>query len=150
MTLLVLALLAAPPVAPTGVVVFDRLKKLEGNWKSKDGQSLSVRVTASGRAVVGSLTGADHALVSVTVFHLEGTELVAAFDGALHGALRLSSATERLAKLEARSDPSSPLLWLSLVTKDADSLTFAVTTRNGANDVEEATALTREYVETLK
>jgi hypothetical protein len=149
--LLVVALLAAPPVAAPGAAAFERVKKLEGNWKSKDGSTLSVRVTASGTAVVGSLTGGDHALVSVTVFRVEAGELQAAFDGRGHGALRHQSATEQVVRLEARPDGAkAPVMTLSLAIKDAENFTWSVTTRTGPKDEEESIDFTREYVETLK
>lgn len=162
--LFVVVLLAAPPVTAVpvmdrpvmdrgvaGAEVFERMKKLEGNWKSKEGHTLSVRVTASGRAVVTSLMAVDRSLESVTVFRLEGGELQGAFDGASHGVLRLQGASELLVKLEARPDGAkSPVVALSLAIPDADNLVWSVTTRAGPKDEEASTDFAREYVETLK
>jgi hypothetical protein len=149
--LLVVALLAAPPVASPGAVAFERLKKLEGNWRSAEGRVLSVRVLSGGLAVVGSLTGPAQALLSVTVFHLEGGELVGVHNGAARGLLRLSASSERLLKLEARPEGAkATLVALGLAFKEAERLTLSITTRVGAKDVEESTDFKREYLETLK
>lgn len=149
--LLVVALLAAPPVASPGAVAFERLKKLEGNWRSAEGRVFSVRILAGGQAVVGSLTGPAQALLSVTVFRLEGGELIAVHDGSARGVLRLSSSSERLLKLEARPEGAkASLVALALGFKEAERLNLSLTTRAGPKDVEEATDFKREYLETLK
>lgn len=146
--LLVAALLMAPPGS---VATFERLKSLQGNWRSSDGRVLSVRLTASGGAVVASLAGADKSLTSVTVFRLDGDELVGLHDGLSHALFRPIVATERLIKLAARPEGPRPhVVAIAYALKSPDSLTLTITTRTAGRDADEAIDFEREYLETLK
>jgi sarcosine oxidase gamma subunit len=136
---LVVALLAANPTpgerATPAAAAFERVKKLEGNWRSADGSVLSVRVVQGGATVVEQLTQGGR-LVSVTIYRLEGAELLATIDAAAHAVHRLAATSPTSLRFEA------PGAWLVLATRDAESLKRE--TRGGAVE------FTREYVETLK
>jgi hypothetical protein len=141
MLLISLALLAASP-APSSSVdagpAFERLKKLEGNWKSKD-LWVSFRVITGGAAVVETVTaGADKSLVSVTVFRVEAGELVATVDADTHQALKATSASGSAMHFEGKG------VALTLGMKDADNLHRESSTKAAKAD------FTREYVDTLK
>jgi hypothetical protein len=143
MTLLALVLLTATPVPVVDAyAVFDRFKKLEGNWKSKDGLELSFRVISGGSAVVETLTsGPDKVLVSVTVFRIEGADLVATVDAETHQVLKAASALLGV----IRFDLAKAGTVLAYATKDPDALR-----RETAGKTSKATDFTREYVDTLK
>jgi hypothetical protein len=140
---LVTALLFANPTpadkpatdkGPDAAAAFERLKKLEGNWRSKDGQVLALRVV-QGQAVVEQLTQAGK-LVSVTVYRLEGGELLATVDADSHGALKLTTATAQALKFDGHA------AGLTLTTPNADLLKREL--KAGAVE------FSREYVDTLK
>jgi hypothetical protein len=136
---LIAALLVANPApadkAPdAAAAAFERLKKLEGNWRSKDGQVLALRVV-QGQAVVEQLTQAGK-LVSVTVYRVEGAELLATVDAEAHAALKLTNATAQALKFEGHGAS------VTLATPTADLLKRELK----ASAVE----FTREYVDTLK
>jgi hypothetical protein len=132
---LVVAVLAANPTpGEKAAPAFERVKKLEGNWRAADGSVLSLRVV-QGAAVVEQLTQGGR-LVSVTVYRLEGVELVATIDASAHAVYRLAATSPTSLRFEA------PGAWLVLATRDAESLKRE--TRGGAME------FTREYVETLK
>lgn len=145
MLLLTIALLAASPApAPSSPVdaatAFERLKKLEGNWKSKE-LAVTFRIIAGGAAVVETVTataGADKSLVSVSVFRVEAGELVATVDADTHQVLKASSASTSAMHFEVKGAS------LTLSMKDADNLHRESSTRGSKAD------FTREYVDTLK
>jgi hypothetical protein len=150
---------SAPPAAPAaatvdGAAAFERVKKLEGSWKTdgKDGavQYVAIRLVANGSAVLETTTAADRTSVtSVTVYALEGNELVATNHG-----------TGGQSKLKASGNAGDALKFDG-VTKDAkvSGLTFVIKdsklrqewqVREGGRDVKKSIDLLREYVDTLK
>ncbi len=163
MSALALALavtLAAPPMAPAPPVAalddaaaFERVKKLEGSWKSeaKDGaQYVLVRVVAGGTAVLETVTGVDRtSITSVTVYALEGGELVATHHGAT-GATRLKAKSLDGQALGFEPVSKEPKVSsLSLVVAE-NKLRQDWVVREGYRDVKKSVALLREYVDTLK
>ncbi|PZR14960.1 MAG: hypothetical protein DI536_09270 [Archangium gephyra] len=150
-----LALLTALAVAaPTdGSAAFDRLKKLEGSWKTdaKDGpvQYVMLRLVG-GNAVLETTTGPDRTTVtSATVYSLEGADLVATNHGA-GGASRLK--VKDADPVAVRFDGSAKdarVAGISLVTKD-NKLLLEHTVREGGKEVKKSLTLLREYVDTLK
>lgn len=148
MTALLLSLLIAATPAPASPVdakaTFERLKKLEGAWKSKDAQFLTLRVVANGAALIETVTvGPEKTLMSVTVYRLDGAELVATYDGDAHLVFKLAPGTSA-GQLTFTDKAGSAALTLS--TKDADSLEREV----GMQGKKSAGKFTREYVDTLK
>lgn len=149
---------SAPPAAPAatvdGAAAFERVKKLEGSWKTdgKDGavQYVAIRLVANGSAVLETTTAADRTSVtSVTVYALEGNELVATNHG-----------TGGQSKLKASGNAGDTVKFDG-VTKDArvSGLTFVIKdsklrqewqVREGGRDVKKSIDLLREYVDTLK
>ncbi|MGV3622577.1 MAG: hypothetical protein ACO1OB_17290 [Archangium sp.] len=150
-----LALLAALAVAaPTdGSAAFERLKKLEGSWKTdaKDGpvQYVLLRVVG-GNAVLETTTGPDRTtVISATVYSLEGTELTASNHG-VGGASRLK--VKDADQTGVRFDGSAKearVAGISLITKD-NKLMLEQTVREGGKEVKKSLTLLREYVDTLK
>ncbi len=146
MTLLALALLTATPApALDAPAVLERFKKLEGNWKSKDGLELSFRVISGSNAVVETLTtGPDKLLVSVTVFRLEGAELLATVDADTHQILKATSAALGVIRFDLTRGGGTVLAY---ATKDPDALRRETV---GKGNTSKAADFTREYVDTLK
>lgn len=155
---LVVALtLAAPPVAPAadGHAAFEKLKKLEGSWKTeaKDGpvQYVTLRFIGAGISMLETSTGADRATVNAAVVYtFEGTRFVVVHYG--------GGGTSRL-ELVPSSDPNalkfesagrdSRVAALSLLLKD-NKLRQEWTTRESGREVKKALELQREYLDTLK
>jgi hypothetical protein len=140
--------------ASEGTAAFERLKKLEGNWRAKDGQTVSLRLVGSGVAVLEQVgAGADRALASVVVYRLEGAELVAAQDGEGHSRLRLvpGAGNADALRFEARLEAGQGgLVSVTLGTRDAGTLRRVVVTRAQGKDTTRVTEYTREYLDTLK
>lgn len=136
-------LLSAPPA--DGAAAFERLKALEGNWKSgeKDAAKyVSLRVISNATAVLEMVTGADRTKVlSAAVYHLEGGKLVLAHYGAA-GAPRLEARPGKL-EFEAKG---GPVTLVTLTPKGDDKLLHETVSSTGKAALE----LTREYVDTLK
>lgn len=155
---LALALLvSAPPAAPAATdsnALFEKLKKLEGSWKSdaKDGpvQYVLIRLVANGTSVLETTTGSDRvALNSVTVYAFEGTELVAVHHGSGGASkMKASSAGGDSLKFDG-SAKDARVASVSLVVKD-NKLRQEWTTRENGREVKKSIELLREYVDTLK
>jgi hypothetical protein len=148
--LLLSTLLSVTPSKPgpaDGPAAFERLKKLSGAWRSKDAQALTLRVLAGGGAVLEMRTsGSEQTLGAVTVYRLEGGELIAERDGARHSVLRLASASgEQLVFADKASGTT-----LTLSTASAGSLQVALVFRADAGEAGSAATFVREYVDTLK
>lgn len=155
---LALAVPPAPAASPSSPVdaaaAYERVKALEGSWKSdaKDGpvQYVMVRVVGGGSAVLETTTGADRtAVASMTVYALEGGELVVTHYGA-HGVTRLKPrALDALAlKLEAPvRDGRVTGLTLGFSAKE---LTQDWGVREAGRETRRQVKLLREYVDTLK
>ncbi len=136
--------------APDGAAAFERLKKLEGNWRSKDGQTVSLRLLGTGQAVLETVgLASDRGLTSVGVYRLEGQELVLVHDGEDgHAAMKflLSSPETLRFEVQARAGPVA----VTLTLRDADTLRRTVVTREKGKDTARSTDYTREYLDTLK
>lgn len=151
--------LAAPPAAAPAPSVdanaaFERLKKLEGSWKTdaKDGpvQYVALRLIAAGTAVLETNTAADRTTVtSVTVYSFEGSKLIATHYGSGGTSkLELSGADAAALKFDGSSrDARVGGLWL--VVKQ-NKLREEWTMRESGRDVKKAIELLSEYVDTLK
>ncbi len=151
--------LAAPPAAPPAPsldanAAFERLKKLEGAWKTdgKDGpvQFVALRVIAAGTAVLETNTAADRTTVtSATVYSFEGSKLVATHFGT-GGTSRLELSGADAAALKFDGGPKDTRvggLWL--VVKQ-NKLRQEWTMRESGRDVKKAIELLSEFVDTLK
>ena len=154
-----LALALAAPPAPAsaatvdGAAAFERVKKLEGSWKSdakEANQYVMVRLVAGGMAVLETVTGPDRTNVTqMTVYALEGQELVATHYGA-GGATRLkvkSADAQQLVFEPLTKEPKVLGLALSLAEGKLKQ-DWAV--KEGYREVKKSVALLREYVDTLK
>ena len=143
-------LLLVPAAAPDGAAAFERLKKLEGNWRSRDGQTVSLRLIGSGHAVLETVgLASDRGLSSVSVFRLEGPDLVLVHDGEDgHAVLKFLLTTPDTLRFEApaRAGPVA----VTLTLRDAETLRRTVVTRAGGKDLSRGTDYTREYLDTLK
>lgn len=156
--LVALSLAAPPAAAPAPAVdanaAFERLKKLEGAWKTdaKDGpvQYVALRLIAAGTAVLETNTAADRTTItSVTVYSFEGSKLIATHYGS-GGTSRLEFSGADAAALKfdsAVKDARVGGLWL--VVKQ-NKLRQEWTTRESGRDVKKALELLSEYVDTLK
>ncbi|MFT3711363.1 MAG: hypothetical protein QM817_27335 [Archangium sp.] len=153
-----LALFVTAPPAPVAAdsnALFERLKKLEGSWKTdaKDGpvQYVTIRLVANGTSVLETTTGADRvAITSVTVYAFEGTELVANNHGSGGGSKLKASAGVGPESLKFDgSAKDARVASIALVVKD-NKLRQEWTTRENGREVKKAVDLLREYVDTLK
>lgn len=156
--LVALSFAAPPSAAPAPAVdanaAFERLKKLEGSWKTdaKDGpvQYVALRLIAAGTAVLETNTAADCTTVTAaTVYSFEGSRLVATHYGS-GGTSRLevSGADATALKFEG-SARDARVGGLSLVVKQ-NKLRQEWTTRESGREVKKALELLSEYVDTLK
>lgn len=145
----------APAPAPTvdGISAFERLKKLEGAWKTdaKEGaQYVALRLVANGTAVLETTTSADRTTVtSATIYAFEGTELVATnygSGGTSH--LRLKELDATTLRFESASREMR-VAALAIVTKEP-KLRLELTIREGGRETKKPVELLREYVDTLK
>lgn len=150
-----LALLAALAVAaPTdGSAAFERLKKLEGSWKTdaKDGpvQYVMLRIVG-GNAVLETTTGPDRTtVVSATVYSLEGSDVLASNHG-VGGVsrLKLKDADQVAIRFDG-SAKEARIVAVSLATRD-NKLVLEQTIREGGKEAKKSLTLLREYVDTLK
>lgn len=164
MSTLALALamsLASPPAtaaavaagAVDGPAAFERVKKLEGSWKTdakEAAQYVMVRLVAGGTAVLETVTGADRTNVtSMTVYAMEGAELVATHYGAT-GATRLRVKSLDGQQLVFEPHSKEPkVLGLTLGLAEG-KLKQDWALREGYREVKKSVALLREYVDTLK
>lgn len=164
MSTLALALavsLASPPAATAaatagtidGSAAFDRVKKLEGSWKTdakEAAQYVTVRLVAGGTAVLETVTGADRTNVtSMTVYALEGGELVATHYGTTGATrLRVKAVDGQNVVFEPNSKEPKVLGLTLAVAEGKLKQDWAV--REGYREVKKSVALLREYVDTLK
>ncbi len=126
--------------APDGAAVFEKLKGLEGAWKTaaKDGNPryVTVRLVGGGTAVLETTTGSDRTRVtSVTLYALVATR----HDAAGGARLKVKDAEGGT----VRFTDGSRTLTLSL---KSDKLTVDLAGKDGRQSVE----LLREYLDTLK
>ena len=150
--------LAAPPAAAPAPSVdanaaFERLKKLEGSWKTdaKDGpvQYVSLRVIAGGTAVLETTTAANRTTVtSATIYSLEGPRLIAAHHGA-GGSSRLELSGSDAASLKFEGAKEARVATLAMVWKQ-NKLRQEFTTRESGREVKKGLDLLSEFVDTLK
>lgn len=163
MTALLAALALTLAGTPDSHPSYERLKKLEGNWKSsgKEGaRYLSLRVVAGGAAVLETVFAADHTTVlSASMYALDNGDLYVTHYGAsgaqprlkarplLEGTLRFE-----LVSVANVKDPktASHAVALSLVLKSDDAITQEWTERVAGKDTKISVEFTREYVDTLK
>ena len=156
LAILVALSLAAPPVAPAvdATAAFERLKKMEGSWKTdgKDGpvQYVALRLVAAGTAVLETTTAADRTTVtSATVYSLDGPKLVAVHHGG-GGTSRLElTGADPLAIKFDGTGKDARVAALALVVKQS-KLRQEFTTRESGRDVKKSLDLLSEYVDTLK
>lgn len=155
---LVVALtLAAPPVAaaPDGAAAFEKLKKLEGSWKTeaKDGpaQYVTLRFIGAGISMLETSTGADRATVNAAVVYtFEGTRFVVLhYGGGGTSRLELAASPEPGVLRFESATRDSRVASLTLVLKE-NKLRQEWTTREGGREVKKALELQREYLDTLK
>lgn len=156
--LIALSLAAPPAAAPAPAVdanaAFERLKKLEGSWKTdaKDGpvQYVALRLVGAGTAVLETNTAADRTTVtSATVYSFEGTKLIATHHGSGGTSrLELSGSDPASLKFEG-SAKDARVAGLVLVVKQ-NKLRQEFATREGGREVKKALDLLSEYVDTLK
>jgi hypothetical protein len=145
-------LLVVQPVATAvSSEAFERVKQLEGLWKTdgKDGpvQYVAIRVVAGGSAVLETISTSDRmAVTAVTVYSFEGTELYANHHGP-SGLSKLKVKEGPTLRFEGPKD--SRLVSLSLSTEGARFREEWVTRESG-REVRRSVELLREYVDTLK
>lgn len=141
--LLAVSLFVAAPTDATPV--FDKLKSLEGNWKTTDKEPkfVSLRVISGSTAVLELVTAADRTrVVSAAVYYLDGGKLVVSHYGAA-GAPKLEARAN--GKLEFEGKGGAVTL-VTLTPKADDKLTHETVSASGKTSLE----LVREYVDTLK
>jgi hypothetical protein len=147
---------AGPPPAPPldANAAFERLKKLEGAWKSdgKDSpaQYVVLRVVAGGSALLETVTGADRLTVTtVTVYGFEGSELWATHVSAAGTQrLRLKEASPRGIRFDA--PPKEVRLAALVLTPLEASFKQEVVSKKAGREVRTSVEFFREYVDALK
>lgn len=151
-----LALLVALSLsaAPDTNSAFERLKKLEGSWKTdaKDGpvQYVTLRVVANGTAVLETTTAADRTTVtSATIYSFEGTKLIATHHGA-GGTSRLELSGVDPAKLKFDGNAKDARVSVLALVVKQNKLRQELTTREGGREVKKGLDLLSEYVDSLK
>ena len=151
--------LAAPPAAPAAAPLdanqaFERLKKMEGSWKTdaKDGpvQYVTLRLIAGGSAVLETTTAADRTTVtSATIYSWDGIKLIATHHGGGGTSrLELSGMDPSQLKFDALTKDVR-VAALALVVKQS-KLRQEYTTRESGREQKKALDLLSEYVDTLK
>jgi hypothetical protein len=148
--------LAAPPAAPAvdGNAAFERLKKLEGSWKTdaKDGpvQYVTLRLVGAGTSVLETNTAADRTTVtSATIYSFEGTRLVATHHGS-GGTSRLELSGSDATTIKFDGSAKDARVAALVLSVKANKLRQDFTTREGGREVKKALDLLSEYVDTLK
>jgi hypothetical protein len=151
--------LAAPPAVTAAPSVdanaaFERLKKLEGSWKTdaRDGpvQYVSLRLVGAGTAVLETTTSADRTTItSATVYSFEGTRLVATHHGS-GGTSRLELSFADAASLKFDGSPKDARVAGLVLTLKQNKLRQDWTTRESGHEVKKGFDLLSEYVDTLK
>lgn len=148
--------IAAPPAAPAvdGNAAFERLKKLEGSWKTdaKDGpvQYVTLRLVGAGTSVLETNTAADRTTVtSATIYSFEGTRLVATHHGS-GGTSRLELSGSDATTLKFEGSTKDARVAALVLTVKQNKLRQEFTTREGGRDVKKTLDLLSEYVDTLK
>lgn len=149
--------LAAPPAAAPAVdgnAAFERLKKLEGSWKTdaKDGpvQYVTLRLVGAGTSVLETNTAADRTTVtSATLYSFEGTRLVATHHGS-GGTSRLELSGSDATTLKFDGSAKDARVAALVLTVKANKLRQDFTTREGGREVKKVLDLLSEYVDTLK
>lgn len=150
------ALAAAP--AGQGKAAFERLAKLDGNWKSlakDDVVFVTWRLIAKGSAVLETVSNSDKTQVtSATVYTLDGDELVASHFGeeATRPRLTLKAAEAGRLRFEAGAEAAkvAHVSAVLLVVKGDDVVSLEWTTTKGGKPSRRAVELKREYLDTLK
>lgn len=147
---------AAPP-AGQARAAFERLAKLDGNWKSQskdDVVFVTWRVIANGQAVLETVSNADHTKVtSATIYSVEGDDLVASHYGAEAAHPRLVLKAQEAARLRFEATEAPKTAYVSsllFVQKADDVLTLEWTTTSGGKATKRAVDVKREYLDTLK
>lgn len=154
----------APAPAPVpakldGRAAFEQLKKLEGNWKAeKEATYLSLRVVASGSAVLETMTGADRtAIVMTSVYSLDGNELVLTHycGQGNQPYMKLKAAAPNLrfeaVRVTNLTDPkASHMSAVTFIMKDADNLTQEWDNSKAGTVSKVVFPFIREYANTLK
>lgn len=154
--------LAAPPAPAAkldGRAAFEQLKKLEGNWKAeKEATYLSLRVVASGSAVLETMTGADRTkIVMTSIYSLDGNELVMThYSGqGNQPTMKLKTVAPNLrfeaVRVANLADPkASHMSAVTFVLKDADNLTQEWDSSKAGAVLKIVFPFIREYANTLK
>jgi hypothetical protein len=157
-TLIAALLLAAPPVPaalPDGAAGFEKLKKLEGSWKTdaKAGpvQYVTLRLIGAGSSLLETSTGADRSTVNAAaVYTFEGQKLVVTHYGG-GGTSRLELAAGGDANTVRFEGASKDARVSGLVmTLTATRLVQEWMVREGGREVKKTLELQREYLDTLK
>lgn len=153
--LVALSLSAGPTAPPPDTnAAFERLKKMEGSWKTdgKDGpvQYVTLRLVGAGTAVLETTTAADRTTItSATIYSFEGNKLIATHHGS-GGTSRLELTGSDAAALKFDGTAKDArIATLALVVKQ-NKLRQEFTTRESGRDVKKALDLLSEYVDTLK
>lgn len=151
--------LTAPPSAAAAPVVdgnaaFERLKKLEGSWKTdaKDGpvQYVTLRLVGAGTAVLETTTGPDRtALISAVIYSFEGTRLVATHHGS-GGTSRLELVGSDASVIKFDGSPREARVAGLVLTVKENKLRQDWTTRESGREVKKSLELLREFIDTLK
>lgn len=146
---------SAPAAAPDGTAGFEKLKKLEGSWKTdaKAGpaQYVTLRFIGAGISLLETSTGADRSTVNAAaVYTFEGQKLVVMhYGGGGTSRLELTAGGDaNTVKFEGTSKDAR-VAALTLTLKDT-KLVQEWTVREGGREVKKTLELQREYLDTLK
>lgn len=154
LALLAALTVAAAPAPVDGNAAFERLKQLDGSWKTdpKAGpvQYVSLRVIAGDTAVLETTTAADRTTITqVVIYSFEGTELIAVHYGTGGTSrLKLSQMDSNTLRFDG-SAREARVAGLSMGLRE-NKLRQELLSREGGREVKKAADLLREYVDTLK
>lgn len=145
---------AAPAAGVDGNTAYERLKKLEGSWKTdaKDGpvQYVTLRLVGAGTALLETTTGPDRtAVTSAVIYSFEGTRLVATHHGS-GGTSRLEVSGSDASTIKFDGSPHDARVAALVLTVKENKLRQEWTTREGGHEVKKSLDLLREFIDTLK
>lgn len=151
---LALAVALTFAAAPDANGAYEKLKALEGTWKTdaKAGpvQFVTLRFIGAGSSLLETSTGADRGTVNAAVvYSFEGPKLVLTHYGA-GGTSKLDLAVSDATTIKFEAAAKDARVASVVFTIKDNKLKQEWTQREGGREVKKSVELLREYVDTLK